>query len=474
LFLREERRTGSWTAQVVPRHDLHAALLALLGLDHERLTFRCSGGDFRLTDAHGRVIRGMLAAPVRRGELRMTLANRFCRVVPQLLVAWAACQPVGLVAGQEAACRIEDVFPPQAEHVHSSSVVECPDGSLLACWFQGSGERKAADVRVQGARRRVADAAWSPPFLMADTPEFPDCNPVLFIDRRQRLWLFWICVLAERWECSQLKYRRAETAVGDGPPRWTWQDVLQLKPGERFGRVLGERLAAVESDEGAWSEYAPPYRRMLEEAAADPYKRQTGWMTRTRPLTLPSGRIVLPLYSDGFNVSLMALSDDDGDTWRAGEPLAGFGPIQPAVARRRDGSLTAYCRDSGGKPYRVLSAASLDDGETWSPAVDTDVPNPGSSLDVLALRDGRWAMVANDTEDQRDRLTLLASADEGRTWTARREIEPRTPRGERFSYPSLLQAEDGTLHVTYTAALDAGNAIRHAVLPLEWLPTPAP
>jgi hypothetical protein len=42
---------------VVTMHDLHATILHLLGLDHERLTFRFSGRDFRLTDVHGRAIR---------------------------------------------------------------------------------------------------------------------------------------------------------------------------------------------------------------------------------------------------------------------------------------------------------------------------------------------------------------------------------------------------------------------------------
>lgn len=41
-------------------HDLHATILHLLGLDHERLTFRFSGRDFRLTDVHGRVIKEIL------------------------------------------------------------------------------------------------------------------------------------------------------------------------------------------------------------------------------------------------------------------------------------------------------------------------------------------------------------------------------------------------------------------------------
>ena len=42
-------------------HDLHATILHLLGLDHERLTYRYAGRDFRLTDVHGQVIRDILA-----------------------------------------------------------------------------------------------------------------------------------------------------------------------------------------------------------------------------------------------------------------------------------------------------------------------------------------------------------------------------------------------------------------------------
>ena len=42
-------------------HDLHATLLWLLGFDHEKLTFRTAGRDFRLTDVHGQVVRELLA-----------------------------------------------------------------------------------------------------------------------------------------------------------------------------------------------------------------------------------------------------------------------------------------------------------------------------------------------------------------------------------------------------------------------------
>ena len=41
-------------------HDFHATILHLLGFDHERLTYRHAGRDFRLTDVHGHVVQGIL------------------------------------------------------------------------------------------------------------------------------------------------------------------------------------------------------------------------------------------------------------------------------------------------------------------------------------------------------------------------------------------------------------------------------
>ena len=42
-------------------HDLHATVLHLLGIDHEKLTYRHAGRDFRLTDVHGRVVKEVIA-----------------------------------------------------------------------------------------------------------------------------------------------------------------------------------------------------------------------------------------------------------------------------------------------------------------------------------------------------------------------------------------------------------------------------
>ena len=42
-------------------HDLNATILKQLGINHERLTFRHQGRDYRLTDVHGKVVDGVLA-----------------------------------------------------------------------------------------------------------------------------------------------------------------------------------------------------------------------------------------------------------------------------------------------------------------------------------------------------------------------------------------------------------------------------
>src|SRR5881398_3521684 len=66
----------------------------------------------------------------------------------------------------------ELIFPLEHWHNHASAIVECPNGDLLVCWFHGSGERTADDVKVEGARLRKGATQWSPRFTMADTPGY--------------------------------------------------------------------------------------------------------------------------------------------------------------------------------------------------------------------------------------------------------------------------------------------------------------
>ncbi|RMH68841.1 MAG: neuraminidase (sialidase)-like protein, partial [Bacteroidetes bacterium] len=183
-----------------------------------------------------------------------------------------------------------------------------------------------------------------------------------------------------------------------------------------------------------------------------PLARRLGWQTRNKPVALPGGRLILPLYSDRFSFSLMALTDDGGQTWSFSTPLVGAGNVQPAIARRTDGTLVAYMRDNGPPPQRLHVSTSTDDGATWSDVRDSDHVNSGTAADVVVLANGHWAMVNNDTETGRYRLTVSISPDEGRTWPWSRALsdDDRGNEATRSHYPAIIQSRDGLLHVIYS------------------------
>jgi predicted neuraminidase len=358
----------------------------------------------------------------------------------------------------------EFIFPFQNEHVHGSSIVRLPEGDLLACWFQGSGERSADDVRVMGARLKKGTNNWSAPFLMADTKGMPDCNPVLFLNRKNKLFLFWIAIVANKWEDAIIRYRTSSDYDGTGTPVWEWQDNILLKPDDSFAAEVEKKFKEMPESHAGWAGYAPLYDNMIQEASKDLLKRSIGWMTRIHPITLESGRILLPLYSDGLNFSIVAISDDDGTSWSNSLPIVGRGPIQPALAEKRDGTIVAYMRDSGDAPTRVHRSTSTDNGESWSLSEKTDIPNE-ASVELCVLNDGKWAFFGNDINDGRYQLSMYISDDEGTTWKWKELIEYQADKKGSFSYPCLIQTNDGLLNISYSYSLGEGRkTIKHVVV----------
>lgn len=345
------------------------------------------------------------------------------------------------------------IFPIQEKHVHASSLVALPNGDFLAVWFYGSGERTSDDVKLMGARLEKGKNTWSEPFLMADTPNIPDCNPVLFLNNENKLFLVWIAVQANKWEQSILRVRTSTDYDKSGSPTWNWQDNILLKPDENFANEVIKKLKGLPDSKKGWAGYAPKYDDLIIAASNDATKRSIGWMTRIKPLLMEKGRIVLPLYSDGFNMSIMAISDDNGTSWRPSLPLVGRGPIQPAVIQKKNGNLVALMRDSGDEPPRVHYSESSDKGESWSVSIKTDIPNT-ASVELLVLQDGRWAFLGNDIDDGRYRISLFLSDDEGKTWKWKTHLENIEPDKGGFSYPCLIQTKDGLLHITYSYHLE--------------------
>jgi predicted neuraminidase len=410
------------------------------------------------------------------------------------------------------------IFPYQKEHVHGSTLVQLPGGDVLAAWFQGSGERWADDVRIMGARLSKGDTAWSAPFLMADTRGFPDINPILFMDKRDRLWLMWYPVLANQWETSIPMYRISEDYRGKGAPVWSWQDVLFVKAGDKTERGIQPDDSFVKQVAVQLNEYEsylhetllpalPDTMRLLmaegwrrykvkmdslskgknmvrsgriregdREVSAQlgyPLSRRIGWQTKNKAV-FSGNRMIVPLYSDGFDCTLFALTDDGGENWIFSNPVLGGAGIQATIAIERDSTLVAYLRDNGPPPNRMQRTESHDHGLTWSIPKDDMLPNPGAGFDMVTIPDGEWLIVFNDLEEGRYDLSVAISDDEGKSWRWKRTIEHDDRKENRTSshYPSVIAGRDGLIHVVYSfhrSDINPGKTIKYATFPVDWV-----
>ncbi len=386
-------------------------------------------------------------------------------MTPSISVVWAVLA-IGVGAADTPQYQAELIFALRSDHNHAPGVVACPDGALIASWYRGSGERTADDVAVYGSRLRPGSTSWAEPFVMADTPGFPDCNTCMMIDARQRLWLFWPTVLANSWESCLTNFCVSGEYAADGPPRWSRSGLILLKP-ENFKTPA---LASLDELIGQWPEVAkqvePAKLAELRERLDSKLYQRLGWQPRCKPTVLPSGRILLPLYTDTFSISIMAVSDDGGDSWYASAPLLGWGNIQPAVLRRDDGILVALMRENGFR-RRVRMAESRDDGLTWGAVGVSDLLNPGSGLDGVRLSNGHWLLVYNDTTQDRQSLAVSISDDEGRSWRWTRHLE-RHDRGS-YHYPAVIQDAQGTVHAVYSYFVEEGKSMKHAAFNVAWV-----
>ena len=360
----------------------------------------------------------------------------------------------------------ELLFAAHKQHNHAPGIVQCPNGDLLVSWYRGSGERTADDVAIYGARKKAGEKLWGDAFLMADTPGFPDCNTTMWIDKDEKLWLFWPVILANSWESCLTHYTYSVDYQKDGAPVWKWQGNIPLKPKD-FEAVMLREFGAWKKQVSDIAKTPAPFGDdALKKRVSDKLLSRLGWQPRCKPTVLANGRVLLPLYSDTHSAGLMAISDDGGKTWTASAPLAGYGSIQPAVLERKDGTLVAYMRENGlFKKVRV--AESKDKGETWGTVYSSDLPNPGSGLDAVRLAGGNWLIVYNDTTSGRARLAVSLSDDEGKTWKWTRHLEKQT--SGQYHYPAVIQAKDGAVHCVYSHFVGEGKSMKHARFNEDWV-----
>jgi predicted neuraminidase len=304
---------------------------------------------------------------------------------------------------------LDDAPTPQC---HASTIAETPAG-LVAAWFGGTHE-KHVDVGIWAARR--ADGRWTRPVQVVDGTEgedrdYPCWNPVLLMPRDGPLMLFY--------------------KVGPSPSSWWGMLVTSADHGQTWStpRRLGQNPKLGEGN---------PH-------LIGPVKN--------KPVQRADGSILCPSSSEhnGWRVHF-ELTKDLGRTWEVIGPIndgVQFGAIQPSILTYPDGKLQILCRSRQGV---ITQSWSGDGGTTWSEMTATPLPNPNAGIDAVTLADGRQLVVYNHTTRSggfpsgRNMLNVAISAD-GKSWTPLLTLE-RSP-GE-YSYPAVIQAADGTVHITYT------------------------
>jgi predicted neuraminidase len=312
---------------------------------------------------------------------------------------------------------------------HASTIAEPSPGTFIAAWFGGNAEGQP-DVGIWTSR--WVDGKWSASVAVADGVQpdgkrWPCWNPVLFQKPGGDLLLFY--------------------KVGPSPMTW-------------WGLVLASTDGGV-----TWS---PPTRLSRDGTAI--HGGPVGPI-KNKPVALGRDVLLAPSSTEtekGWRAHFER-SSDGGATWNVIGPVndgRAIGAIQPSVLDLGSGKLLALGRTRESK--RIFQIESADGGLTWGEMTLTDMPNPNSGTDAVTLADGRHLLIYNHSEKARTPLNIAVSSD-GRTWTPAVTLE--TEPGE-FSYPAIIQAADGKVHVTYTWNR---KKIAHAVIDPAKLPaTPKP
>ncbi|MDD5455122.1 MAG: exo-alpha-sialidase [Candidatus Ratteibacteria bacterium] len=307
---------------------------------------------------------------------------------------------------------------------HAASLLQLPDGTLLAAWSSGSKE-KSKDTAIVLSFKKPGSRQWSQPQVLIDTPNKADGNPVIFL-LGDEIHCFYSSLLAAGWSTARLFHTKStmnQNKFGSGS-----NDINFL--------------------------WAPPKRIF-------PFYR-IGDLARSKPVILGGEEFILPLYKEfsGY-YSYVCKFAGEKIVYHAALIMSRPGNLQPAVILLSNGDLLMLMRpeDRG----HFWQSFSKDTGKTWSrPEQRKDLSNPDSGFDLLKLASGNIILLFNDSSRNRNNLTIALSENNEVDFSVKKILEEE--KDVDFGYPSATQDSNGKIHIIYSVNKEK---IRHIVIDEE-------
>lgn len=350
--------------------------------------------------------------------------------------------------------RREAFLPAATVQCHAANLAYLPDGTLTCVWFGGTMEGMG-DISIYMSRLAPGASHWSAAEKLSDDPQRSEQNPLLFVAPDGKVWLLYTSQPAGNQDQSIVK-RRIST---DGGKTFGPVATLCDTPGTFI------RQPIVINRHGEWL------------------------LPLFRCIGIPGEK-----WSGDKDFASVLISRDAGQTWSMLDVPDSIGAVHMNIIDLGNDQMVAFYRHRFAE--HILRSRSSDAGRNWSAPEPTNLPNNNSSIQAIKLADGRIAVIYNhsNAETSTDRrlslydeleegeptvgapapadrrkaiwgvprapVSLAFSSNQGVTFDERRDIElgdgycltnnSRDGLNRELSYPSIVAAPDGSLHIAFT------------------------
>ncbi len=363
-------------------------------------------------------------------------------------LAWRSFQhptPAGFVVQPEIPNRSQPIYQASfasngvTAEVHSAGVVELNSGDIRAVWYGGTREGHA-DVAIYTNVWNASSRKWGQEQVAIDVENTRIGskryarklgNPVITRGADNNLWLFYV------------------SAVGG----WATSGINM----------------SISRDEGrSWE--AP--KRLITSPALN-----LSTLVKGNPIRFTDGTVGLPVYHEFLaKFGELLRLDRQGNVADKARLSWGRDSLQPVIMPYSEQEALSLLRYAGAPPNRILAQYSDNSGLSWPEPFKTDLPNPNAAITGISINDGkRLLMVFNNHPEERDRLSLAVSDNQGEGWEVIHIFENWNKdwegKNQGYSYPSLIQTTDGDFHLVYSWNV---QKIRHVHFNQAWLESRIP